>query len=372
MRQPRLKAPSHHPVGHYHCVSRVVHRMMLFGEAEKDKFVSLMREYAQFCGVRIVAYCVMTNHFHIAVEVPKPPEELVGHEWLLERLSGLTVRPSVANSARQKIRKFLDEGAEELVQEWVNRCKALMWDISQFMKLLKQRFTVYFNKRHGLSGTLWESRFHSTLIGGAGNALAAVAAYIELNPVRAELVVDPANYKWCSLADACRGDKAAIDGIRIVVAGAQRMDVELVAAEEAIKAYRGLLIGKSAMDRKDSDTSASSMETPSSNQAENGSERNPNGAPDFASSVPLGPTKAEILERVLGNREVSLAEYIQIRVRCFTDGAVLGSKEYVEEIFQEFHKRYWPKRSAGASRVQGLDEKENIFSFRKLRKRPFG
>ncbi len=62
-----------------------------------------------------------------------------------------------------------------------------MWDISAFMKTLKQRFSQWFNGRHKCRGTLWEDRFRSALVEGKGNALRAMAAYIDLNPVRAKI-----------------------------------------------------------------------------------------------------------------------------------------------------------------------------------------
>lgn len=347
---------------------------MLLGEEEKDRFVSMMRDYAQFCGVRIASYCIMTNHFHMLVSVPKPPEGLTGHEWLLERLEGLTGKSSAANTAHQKICKYLKAGARDLVQNLVDRYKALMWDISQFMKLLKQRFTTFFNEMHGVSGTLWESRFHSTLIDGTGNALAAVAAYIELNPVRAGMVKDPAEYKWSSYAQACRGDKVAVEGIRAVMAGAQHVNAEVMQSEEAMRAYRELLLGKSAMDSRASacEFSACLAKVPPASGEPVRADVNDPFTTCLTPSVPLGPTKAEILEKVLGNHQVSLAEFIQIRVRYFTGGAVLGSKEFVEEMVQEIRARFGSTRIEGGTPVQGLDAKQNFFSLRNLRKRLFG
>ena len=56
------------------------------------------------------------------------------------------------------------------------------------MKLLKQRFTQWFNRQRGRKGTLWEERFKSVLVEGTGEVLATMAAYIDLNPVRAGIV----------------------------------------------------------------------------------------------------------------------------------------------------------------------------------------
>ena len=53
----------------YHCVSRVVDRDYKFGDKEKAVFVKMMRQYEQFCGVEVLSYCVMSNHFHLLVRV---------------------------------------------------------------------------------------------------------------------------------------------------------------------------------------------------------------------------------------------------------------------------------------------------------------
>jgi hypothetical protein len=50
-----------------------------------------------------------------------------------------------------------------------------MWDVSQFMKMVKQRFTHWHNKRQGRRGTLWEERFRSVLVEGAGRTLVTMA-----------------------------------------------------------------------------------------------------------------------------------------------------------------------------------------------------
>ena len=63
MRRPRFKAPPEHPLAYYHCISRVVDRQFVFGPPEKEQFVEFMRLYERFCGLRVVTYCVMSNHF---------------------------------------------------------------------------------------------------------------------------------------------------------------------------------------------------------------------------------------------------------------------------------------------------------------------
>jgi len=63
MRRARFKAEASVQVAHYHCVSRVVDRNFVLGELEKETFVKLMRRYDTYCEVRVLSFCVMTNHF---------------------------------------------------------------------------------------------------------------------------------------------------------------------------------------------------------------------------------------------------------------------------------------------------------------------
>jgi putative transposase len=65
------------------------------------------------------------------------------------------------------------------------------------MRDLGQRFVQYFNRRHDRTGTLWEGRFRSSVVESARYVLACYR-YIELNPVRAGLVRDAADYPWSS------------------------------------------------------------------------------------------------------------------------------------------------------------------------------
>ena len=89
VRVRRLKFPTERPVGHYHCISRVVDRRFIFEEAEKEKFTKLMRECEAFCQVTVLTFCVMSNHYHILLEIPKRPEMLPTAEELLDLLDRL-------------------------------------------------------------------------------------------------------------------------------------------------------------------------------------------------------------------------------------------------------------------------------------------
>lgn len=75
---------------------------------------------------------------------------------------------------------------------------------SRLMKDLGQRYTQYVNRRYRRSGTLWEGRFHSCLTWEDRYVLACYR-YIEMNPVRAKMVENPAAYPWSSFGTNALG-----------------------------------------------------------------------------------------------------------------------------------------------------------------------
>jgi hypothetical protein len=91
-----------------------------------------------------------------------------------------------------------------------------MGDVSHYMKSLKQRFTQWFNRtrQSRRKGTLWEERFKSVLVEGTVEALSTVAAYIDLNPVRAAIVSDPKDYRWSGYGAAVGGSQRACEGLQ--------------------------------------------------------------------------------------------------------------------------------------------------------------
>jgi REP element-mobilizing transposase RayT len=331
MRQARLKAPEHHPVAYYHCISRVVDRRFVLGDVEREQFVAWMRHYEAFCGVRIVTYCIMFNHFHILVEVPQRPETLPSDEVLF----GLLERgysKGFAQTIRQRLELLPEDEGQALRESFFAR----MWDVSAFMKLLKQRFTQWFNKQQGRKGTLWEERFKSVLVDGAGEALATMAAYIDLNPVRAGLVDDPKDYRWCGYAEAVAGKHAARQGLRTVITAAQRAEATL---DGALEQYRVWLFG----------------------QGEQEGINQPGEAP----TVRRGLDPERVQEVVAKKDKLSLTEYLRCRVRYFADGAVLGTRAYVDEVFQQNRERFGPKRKDGARKLRHL-QTNGLFSLRDL------
>lgn len=72
-------------------------------------------------------------------------------------------------------------------------------DVGRLMQALGGRYVRYLNDRYRRTGTLWEGRFKSSLVTGDDHLLRC-QCYIELNPARARMVVDPGDYAWSSVS----------------------------------------------------------------------------------------------------------------------------------------------------------------------------
>ena len=342
-----MKVPESHPVGYYHCISRIVDRQFLFGDLEREQFVEFMREYEAFCGVRILTYCIMSNHFHILVEVPKRPEVLPSPEELVEKLARLSGHVDVGTVV-QRIEMYRKGKADKELEEYLESYWARMWDVSGFMKLLKQRYTQWYNSQKGRKGTLWEERFKSVLVDGCGEALATMAAYIDLNPVRAGIVEDSGDYRWCGYAEAAGGRRRAMEGLRTVVAAMERVQPEdgdggkhRVAAEVLSK-YRLFVYGE-------------------------GEERE--GLTGEGEPLRRGFDRESVLKVLREKGRLGMEDFLRLRVRYFADGAILGTRGFVESMFGAMKERFGATRKDGARRVRGL--KCELYTLRDLKKAVF-
>jgi len=318
-----------------------------------------LRMYENFSGCRILSYCLMSNHFHLLLEVPPIAEGGLSDEALLQRLSALYSEAFVAGVAAELVeaRKSaaVDGGGDARVTEIHSRFTYRMHDLSEFMKGLLIRFTRWFNRTHSRTGTLWEERFKSVIV-ESGTAARTMAAYIDLNPVRAGMVKDPADYRWSSYGEAVGGGtkgngKKAREGLVRAWFCDQGIGFEAEKWQEVARLYRrlmGLALGGK-----------------------------PGRAELSQAGKGLGQTTkntAELLESADNEtvlKDLGMAKMLHGRVRYFTDGAVIGSKEFVNEAFANARERFGPKRKDGARAMRGSGSaaKGLLWSARDLRVR---
>ncbi len=312
----------------YHCMSRVVDKQFIFGDGEKRYFRRWMRRLEAFCGVEVVTYCLMGNHFHLLVRVPDrnriPPLTV---ERLLELLP-LLYNDTQSLGIRQEIERALESSDPNWMPRILERFEARQGNLSVFLKELKQRFTQWFNRRKGRRGTLWEDRFKSVLVEGSEEALMTIAAYIDLNPVRAGLVNDPKDYPWCGYAEAVAGLGVARQGLgRILEQTAYGVNRKITWANTAPK-YRLLLFGQGQQREAD---------------------------PDYGKPGRKGMSPADVEAEIDRGGKLSVAEILRCKVRYFSDGAIFGSVDFVNEVFAANRSRYGPNRKTGARRMRGAD-----------------
>jgi putative transposase len=128
----------------HHVVHRGHNRQVIFAERrDYESYLDALRELKAKHQVAVHAYCLMTNHVHLLLA----PRDLTGMAKLMKDLAG--------------------------------------------------RQTVRHNRLEGRTGTLWESRYRSSLVQYEAYLLAC-SRYIELNPVRARIVARPEHYAWSS------------------------------------------------------------------------------------------------------------------------------------------------------------------------------
>ena len=80
----------------YHLMSRLAHRAFFLDDEEKTRAVEFLRRVEEFCGVMVLAYAIMSNHFHIFIYVPEP-EELDDGE-ILRRINALYREASLSQA----------------------------------------------------------------------------------------------------------------------------------------------------------------------------------------------------------------------------------------------------------------------------------
>jgi len=333
MRQPRLKAPSDWDHAYYHCVSRVVDRRFALGDEEKQQFLHFMRLYEKFSQVRIISYCLMSNHFHLLVEVPAKAENPMSEEELIKHIAKCHGKQR-AHLVAEEVRQYRAVGAHEAAQRVLESYQVRLRDLSQFMKTLKQRFTQWFNKKHARRGTLWEDRYRSTLVEGDANALTMVSSYMDLNPVRAGIVEDPKDYLWSSYGAAVAGVKLAIKGIETIVAHAGKTSPK---GMKALGLYRLAMYGTGDV----GDEHTQELKAEAKRQQ--------------GSRFRRGMSHATVEKERERAGRLSRWEMLRCRVRYFTAGAVIGSRAYVEAVFASHRDRFGGTRKDGARPMKGAD-----------------
>jgi putative transposase len=288
-------------------MSRTVGGAFLLGFPEKEIFVRQMWRVAEFLQIEVLDYVIMSNHYHQLVRVPGSIE--ISDAELLAKIRAYYGEESRQALAFEAALVQGGEDAEVLRRGYLKR----MGDVSEFEKILKQGFSSWYNRKKKRRGTLWMERFKSVLVEDCLEARSIMATYIDLNPVRAEMVQDPANYRFCGYGAAMAGDSRCRKGILAVMG--------LDDWNEASAQYRIYL-----MERGHADVDGKKGKV----------------------------SRKILLETLSREGRLPRSQLLRLRVRYFTDGLVLGTERFVEETFSHHRSHFGEKRKTGVRPISVL------------------
>ena len=181
-------------MGSYHIMSKVAGGELLFSDADKEYFFELLERFADAFYVEVHAFCIMGNHFHILLSGLDDLAAEASKEELFERYKGL-----YPGNPIPPLGKF--NSSNEFVPDkdgGVKRLRKRLGNVSCFVGELKQTYSRWYNKSYNRTGYLWGGRFKS-VITSLGEAQLICSTYIDLNPIAAQIVSKPEEYRWSSL-----------------------------------------------------------------------------------------------------------------------------------------------------------------------------
>ena len=135
----------------YHLIVRGNQKQKVFRE-ERDfaEYIKRVRKYKRKYKFRLYSYCLMPNHIHLMGEIERKE------------------------------------------------------NLAKFMQGLNRSYTAYFNDKYQIPGQLWQGRFKSKIIAKDGYLLDCIN-YIELNPLKANMIKNPYEYQWSSYRERALG-----------------------------------------------------------------------------------------------------------------------------------------------------------------------
>ena len=289
-----------------------------------------MRKLEAFHGMRVVTYCIMSNHFHLLIEEPgAESREAVSADTIVERVKRLH-DSDVARTLKEELERARAADDQSWEDQILKRYRDRMGDLACFMKELKQRFSQWYNRNNGRRGTLWEDRYKSVLVEGDGKVLMTMAAYIDLNPLRAGMVKKVEDYRWCGYASAVGGNSWARRGLGRILTTAGH-----VSGDEFEKRW---------------DETASLYRLWLYHQGEDRVARE-----SGEKVVKHGFTREAVEDEEARGGHLNLKEALRCRVRYLTDGAVLGSERFVNQVFKANRSKFGKTRKSGARAMRAAD-----------------
>ncbi|NKB75785.1 MAG: transposase [Gammaproteobacteria bacterium] len=190
---------------YYHCTSRCVRRAFLCGqddysgrsyEHRREWVESLLLKLGEAFCIDIVAYAVMSNHYHVILRVNLELADSLTDIEIIDRWA-MIYKPNRLMCDYQKGMSVTEEECE-LIRETLTQWRTTLSNISRFMGYLNERIAREANIEDKCTGRFWEGRFHSQALLDAA-ALLRCMTYVDLNPVRAGISATPEESEHTSI-----------------------------------------------------------------------------------------------------------------------------------------------------------------------------
>ena len=147
-----------------------------------------LRVLSSLFAIDLCSYAVMSNHLHIVVKVCADQSESWSTDDVLQRWTSLFKGPLLVQKWLKG--ETLTSIEHKMVTETAEVYRKRLTSLSWFMKCLNEPIARAANKEDKCTGHFWESRFKSQAL-LTEEALLSCMAYVDLNPVRANMATTP-------------------------------------------------------------------------------------------------------------------------------------------------------------------------------------
>jgi len=197
MPRPRNTLVSLDATPYYHCVSRCVRRAFLCGndsssgrnfEHRRGWIEERLLELAAIFAIDIAAYAIMSNHYHAVLHVDHKRAQSWSAREVAERWHRLFKGSLLSQRyCRDEVLTVAEDRAlMAQLAIWRQRLMSVSW----FMRCLNEPIARAANLEDHVTGRFWEGRFKSQALLDE-KALVACMAYVDLNPIRANMAISP-------------------------------------------------------------------------------------------------------------------------------------------------------------------------------------
>jgi len=197
MTRPRETLISLEATPYYHCTSRCVRRSFLCGvdehtgqsyEHRRQWLEDLVLEMADIFAIDVCAYAIMSNHYHLVLHINQSQAEGFSQDEIIRRWHRLHKGIQVSQRYLQGVQ--LSKSEQILLKAETERWRKQLMSISWFMRNINLSIAQRANAEDHCTGHFWESRFKSQALLDEA-ALLSCMAYVDLNPIRAQMAKTP-------------------------------------------------------------------------------------------------------------------------------------------------------------------------------------